>query len=160
MDEIRWAIVVAAVIHVVEELGSGWLRWAQRHVPGITICQFLIINAAFILLCFFGAFAGSSYPVFSLSISSLIFINALIHIIPAMRFRCYIPGLVSAVFFYVPLAIMDYYLALYSQHMKVSDSVKAGLLGLAWMSVPFLFQVFRLVTDKLRVEKEEDETVM
>jgi hypothetical protein len=144
MDAVRWAIVVAAIFHVVEELQGGWLDWAQRYVPGITLNQFLTINTAFVSLCILGALVGSEYPVFSLSIASLIFSNALIHIIPALRLGCYTPGLISAVLLYLPLSVTAYYLALHSQQMSVCNGVLAGLLGFGWMSVPFIFQGLRL----------------
>lgn len=144
MDGVRWAIVVAAIIHVIEEFQGGWLNWAQRYIPGITLSQFLTINTAFVFLCISGALAGSDYPVFSLSIASLIFINALIHIIPALRGRGYTPGLISAVLLYLPLSLTAYYLTLHLQQMSVSKSILAGLLGLGWMSVPFIFQGLRL----------------
>src|SRR5690606_14781624 len=79
MTWVFWAIAVAALIHVAEEYWGGFLGLMQQRVPGVTLRQFLIINALFVLLCIIAAVVGTNNLVLSLSVASLILINALIH---------------------------------------------------------------------------------
>ena len=111
MEWIYWAIVGAALVHIIEEYVGDWLGWVQRFVPGVTMIQFVIVNAVFVILCIAGAAVGTRSLVFGLSIASLIFINALVHIMPTVRTRHYSPGSVSAILLYIPLSACAFYLS-------------------------------------------------
>ena len=144
MNLILWTVVVAAVIHIAEEYWSGWLDWARQFVPGTTLTQFLVINALFLLLCIAAALVSLSHLVFSLSVAGLILVNAVIHLVPAIRLKRYIPGLISAILLYIPLGLYAFYFAARWEHLTLAAGVVAALLGLAWMAIPIVFQLFRL----------------
>jgi hypothetical protein len=144
MEWIFWAIVGAAVIHVAEEYLGNWVGWVQRFAPRVTLAQFVVVNAAFVALCIAGAVVGVSNLVFSLSVASLIFVNALIHLAPTINMRRYSPGAASALVLYVPLAVYAYYLAARSGRLTLVDGVRATLLGMLWMALPAGFQLVRL----------------
>jgi len=139
-----WGIVVAALAHIAEEYFGGWLNWARRYIPGVTLAQFAIVNAVFVGGCVAAAVIGTSNLVLSLSIASLVFINALLHIASALAMKRYTPGLASAVVFYLPLAAYAYYDAARTQQLLLAEGAWAALLGAAWMSVPLVFQALRL----------------
>lgn len=124
---------------MAEEYGGGWLKWAQRFAPGITLVQFAVINAPFLLMCIVGAMVAARRPVFSLSVAALLFVNALIHLLPVVHFRHYLPGMVSAAPLYLPLAVGTY-LLFARAGLTLRQGVAASLLGLAWMVVPLMFQ--------------------
>ncbi len=139
MEWVYWAIVGAAVIHVAEEYRGGFLVWFPKFSGlHITMRQFVIVNALFVLLCVTAALLADTAIVFSLSVAALIFINACIHIIGAIRFRRYAPGLVSAALLYVPLALYAYDLAITSERLTPLGGVGALFLGAVWHGVPLL----------------------
>ena len=92
---VSWAIIGASIIHISEEYFGGWLQWVQRHAKGVTQIQFVFVNSLFVALCIIAAFGTSL--IFKLSIASLIFSNALIHIVPTLVFKHYSPGIWSAI---------------------------------------------------------------
>ena len=140
MNWVFWAIVAAALIHVAEEYWGGFLSLIQERVPGMTLRQFLIINALFVVLCVVAAIVRTSGPVLSLSVASLILINALIHIAATVWLRRYAAGVISAVVLYIPLGTYAFYQA----GLTPGKAAAAGLLGLLWMAVPLIFQFIRL----------------
>jgi len=140
MTWVFWAIAVAALIHVAEEYWGGFLGLMQQRVPGVTLRQFLIINALFVLLCIIAAVVGTNNLVLSLSVASLILINALIHAGATLLLRRYAAGLISALVLYVPLGIYAFCQA----KLTPGQTAAAGLLGLLWMSVPIVYQLVRL----------------
>src|SRR3972149_7186580 len=87
MDRIFGTFVVAAVIHVIEEyvFPGGFLETLKRFNPrfaaSITVKFAVIINSLFLLLCVAGAIVSSRNLVFSLSVASLLFFNAVVHVV-------------------------------------------------------------------------------
>ena len=150
MEQIFWVIVGAAIIHVIEEYFGGWLAWTRRFIPGTTMRQFYVINTIFIVLCIAAAAIGNDNLIFSLSVPSLIFINALIHIITTIRMKRYSPGVISSFLLYVPLAIYAYYSYANSGQLSMPIAISALLLGVAWMLFPLVFQLVRLCIEKIR----------
>jgi hypothetical protein len=141
MGWVFWGIVGAAVVHVVEEYLGDWVGSVQKVMPGVTLAQFVVVNAAFLALSIVSAIVGMANLVFSLSVVSLVFINALIHLGATVSMRRYSPGVASAILFYVPLAFLAYYLAARSRQLTLSSSVGAVLLGGLWMALPIGFQL-------------------
>ena len=105
MDWVFWAMLGAAVLHVVEEYVFGWLdftrglegRVLSRFTPGIDLAAFSIVNALFVLLCIAGALVGMDQPFFSLSIAALLLINTVMHLVPMAVVRRYSPGSATVV---------------------------------------------------------------
>ncbi len=142
-----WAIVVAGLLHVAEEYFGGFPEQMRKVIPGVTLGQFLFINALFILLSLIGVLVSRSYLVFSLSVAELLVINALIHIGATIRFKGYSPGLATAVLLYLPLAIYAYYSFLTAGELTLFDALISFLLGALWMLVVPLYQGMRLARE-------------
>lgn len=92
MGWIFWAFVIAAIVHIVEEYFGGWLNWTRRYMPGVTLAQFVVINVIFVIGCLIAAIVGERNLVVGLSIASLLLVNALIHLLPAIVMRRYTPS--------------------------------------------------------------------
>jgi hypothetical protein len=149
VDWIFWAIAAAGALHIVEEHAwpGGFLQALQRVnpwlAPGATAGFAVVINSLFMLLCVVCALVGSSWLVFTLSAASLVFWNALLHVGSTIKLRHYMPGTVTALVLYVPLALFAY-LAFYGAGRVTADEVLlSALLGLAWNLVPVGYLALR-----------------
>lgn len=142
MNWIFWALVGAAVIHVVEEFGypGGFLetmrRFSPHFAPLVTARLAVVVNGLFLLLCAAGAIAGDRSPFLGLSIASLLFFNTLMHIGGSIRAKGYAPGLVSGLLLYLPLSSYAIYLLITSGKLTLTESIAAGLLGVLYQAVP------------------------
>lgn len=139
MDSLDWvfvAIVVAAALHVIEEHFGGFLERARR-VFGlrVTSADFWIVNALFVLLCGAVLFGGEM-PWLRMSVAGLIFVNAVLHLLAAVRLRGYSPGMVSGIVLYIPLASYAYWLAVRIGQIRPGSWWIFLLLGVAWHMVP------------------------
>ena len=147
MDWVFWAFVGAAVIHIVEEYKypGGFLDFVKcfnpRFGPSVTVNLAVILNSLFLLLCIAGAVAASKSPTFSLSIASLLFFNALMHIIGAIRARGYAPGVISGILLYLPLSLYAYYLFISSGHLTFLGLIVSSLLGVLYQLAPMGYLV-------------------
>jgi hypothetical protein len=139
---IFWAFVGAAAIHVVEEFGypGGFLetmrRFSPRFAPAVTTRLAVVVNGLFLLLCITGAIIGGRSPFLGLSIASLLFFNALMHIGGSIRARGYAPGLVSGILLYLPFSSYAVYLLGASGRLTLTESIAAGLLGVLYQTMP------------------------
>lgn len=138
----------AAIVHVAEEYFSGWVDWANEFVSGVTVRQFLIINALFISLCSLAAILSRKYIVFSSSVFSLLLINSLAHIAPTIKHRTYSPGLMSAVLLFIPLGVFGYTTLLSNNIISNQNFLASLFLGFVWMSIPFIYQIIRISKQK------------
>jgi len=145
MDWIFVALLGAAVIHVFEEYVypggfSDALKNLNPKAAHLVTPRFnVIINGLFLLLCFASAIVGTTSLVFSLSVVSLVFINAGLHIRGTIVARRYYPGAISAALLYVPLAIYAYSLFLSTGQLTWVEAVQAILLGALYMAVPMTY---------------------
>ncbi|HMK60143.1 MAG TPA: HXXEE domain-containing protein [Dissulfurispiraceae bacterium] len=135
--------VPAAMIHVAEEYKYGWVSWSNAFISGITIKQFIVINAMFVILCIIAAISSRGFIAFSSSIFSLFLINSLVHIAPAIKQKQYSPGLLSAVFLFIPIGVVGYTSLLAHDLLSLKSFMFSILLGLLWMSIPFVYQILR-----------------
>jgi hypothetical protein len=145
-----WALVGATLVHVLEEYVGDWVGSVQEYMPGVTLRQFAVVNAAFVVLCVGAAMVGANCPVFTLSVASLVLINAGIHVVATIILRGYSPGVASAVLLYVPLGLCAFYAAARSGHLGLTAGVAAVLLGALWMAVPLGYQLVRLAAAEKR----------
>src|SRR5574341_1948429 len=133
------ALPVAGLAHVFEEyVYPGGFPEAQakllpRAVHLFTPVFHVMVNGVFLLLCLAGALVGKANLVFSLSVFSLVFTNALLHIRGSIIQRGYYPGVISAVLLYIPLAVYAYSAFLISGEMTVTEGVLSALLGILYM---------------------------
>jgi Protein of unknown function with HXXEE motif len=135
-----WAMAGAAVVHVAEEYLFGFIDFTRdlgwRFAAGMDLVAFIVVNAIFILLCVTGALVGLEKPVFSLSIAALFLINTVMHLVPMAIVRRYSPGVVSAVFLYVPLAIYAFYVVDEAGKLSTLTVIGAFLLSFLWLAFP------------------------
>jgi len=142
MNWIFWAFVGAAAIHVVEEFvyPGGFLASMRSFNPkfasSVTVRFAVIINSLFLLLCVVGAIIASKSFVFSLSVASLLSLNALMHIVRAVKARGYVPGVISGVLLYLPLSLYAYYLYASSGQLTFFGGMASGLLGALYQAIP------------------------
>ncbi|MHC4470019.1 MAG: HXXEE domain-containing protein [Planctomycetota bacterium] len=139
---IPWAILGAAVIHVVEEVALGWLEWARGFVPGVTLWQVAVVNAAFLGLCLAAALSRSL--LFHLTMASLVLINLVLHAVPTVAQARLSPGLLSATFLYLPLGLCAFRSAHRDGSVTRRQVSLAVLFGALLMSAPFVLQGLRI----------------
>jgi hypothetical protein len=157
---VLWVFVGAAAIHVVEEFGfpGGFLetmrRFSPRFAPSVTTSLAVIINGLFLLLCITGAIVGDRSPFLGLSIASLLFLNALMHIEGSIRAKGYAPGLISGILLYLPLSSYAAYLLAASGRLTLTESIAAALLGVLYQAVPLGY--LALSTTKLRLGRKHE----
>jgi len=141
--------VFAAIVHVIEEYIFGWIEWANNFVAGITVIQFIVVNTLFVALCIIASIVSDTYIVFSSSIFSLLLINSFVHIAPAIKQMRYSPGLVTAIFLFIPISVAGYTNLLGMNIISNNEFIISVLIGVLWMSAPFIYQALRL-TNKNR----------
>ncbi len=139
---IPWAIVVASLFHIAEEYFGGWLKWVQRYAKGVTIHQFVFVNCIFVALCITASI--STLLLFKLTISSLIFVNAIVHIFPTIAFKHYSPGIWTASFLYIPLSFSAYFSAAKNGSLTLSQGILACIIAIVLMLIPILAQFIRI----------------
>jgi hypothetical protein len=151
--KIFYLIVTAlALIHIFEEYFTGWVDYARQYAKNVKATEFIIVN-----IIFFAAVIAATllvvfdkFSIFSLSIIFLILINSLIHIIPSIVLRKYVPGLFSALFGYLPVSVYIIISHYINNDSMMRDFVISFILGLFLMSLPVLYQV---VFNKASIKK-------
>jgi len=139
---------LGAVIHVAEEYKYGWIKWANKFIPGVTVKQFMVVNVLFIILCIISVFVGNKNIIFSSSIFSLMLINALVHIGPAIKQKKYSPGVYSAASIFIPLGVFGYTKLFKDGFLSLNDLAFSFAIGFLWMSVPFIIQITRIMCER------------
>jgi len=140
--------IPAAMVHITEEYKFGWVKWANSFISGVTVRQFIIINCFFMLLCILAAILNKSLMLFSSSIFSLLLINSVAHIAPTIKQRKYSPGLFSAILLFIPIGTVGYSSILSDNLMSLSELGVSIIIGLFWMSIPFIYQAIRITSEK------------
>ena len=143
---ISWLIVLAALIHIGEEYVGGWLNWAQGYIKGVTLLQFVVVNVLFVGLCVASAFSGS--VLFRLTIAGLVFVNALVHVVPTVVRRRCAPGVWSAVLLYVPLSVLAFHVTWTRGLLTPRLAALALVLGSGLMAMPFVAQLLRVYVSR------------
>jgi hypothetical protein len=148
-----WIFIVlfgAAVIHIFEEyvypggfqdvLGKAIPRMA---LPYLTPKFHLAMNGLFLLLCFASLFIGKSNLVLSMSVISLVFVNAVLHIRGTIVTKRYYPGVISGALIYIPLAIYAYFVLLSSAQLTWIQAGLSFLMGVVLMGIPIIYVLMR-----------------
>ncbi len=142
MDWVFTAFVGAAVVHVVEEFvyPGGFMdvmkRLNPQFTPFVTVRFSVVINGLFLSLCVLAAIVGENSLIFGLSVTSLLFINALVHMGATLRARAYTPGIISSILLYLPLSLYAYYVFISSGQIAWPELATSGLLGILYQAVP------------------------
>lgn len=145
VDYISLAILVAAVLHVLEEYAwpGGFAVFMRRMIPrfaaAITTPFAVVINSAFLLVCASAAVVGPAAPVLRLSVAALLIANAWTHIAASVRAHRYAPGLVTGMLLYLPLGLYTFQVFLGKGWVTPRQALLAALLGLAFAAVPLLW---------------------
>lgn len=110
-DWIFAALLGAAAVHIFEEyvypgrFPDGLKNLLPRATHLFTPRFHLAVNGLFLLLCLSSALIGKANLVLSLSVFSLVFANAVLHIRGAIATKRYYPGVISGALIYIPLVV-------------------------------------------------------
>ncbi len=144
---VLWLGIIAVGLHVMEEYAEGWVVWANRQVGprfGITFTRTDFLFAAFLLV--FYALAGAAIgwwaPAVSLAVPALFVVNAVfLHMVPSARGDRLVPGTLSAVFVYLPVAAWMFWAAAEDDVLDFGTVVLAFVLGTVLMYYPLAVSV-------------------
>ncbi|MHC4515194.1 MAG: HXXEE domain-containing protein [Planctomycetota bacterium] len=136
-----WLLVIAASVHVLEEYLLDWVAWAKTFVPTVTLQDFLLVNALFLLLCLGTVFSRSWF--YRLVVAALFLVNTLLHLVPTVALGSFSPGVWSACFLYVPVALHTFHTTATAAKLTPRSGILAFLVALALMGMPVLWQLMR-----------------
>jgi hypothetical protein len=144
MEWIFIIILIVSIVHVIEEYFGGFVDQMKRFVPDLDLANFASVNMTFIILSFIAVIVGSASLIYSLSISALLFINALFHIGGAIRLKGYGAGLISALVLYIPVSIYAYSYYWNTGALTQVDFILSVVLGVIWMIMAFVHQFLQI----------------
>jgi hypothetical protein len=143
MTWLWWAPLAAAALHITEEFvyPGGFAAWDRSYRPAIgrsiTPRLHIIVNAALLLACVqVGLLAGATEAGAQrigvaawMALASLLFSNALFHVVGTMRTRTYSPGVLTSVALYVPMAALGYWYFLSHRLVSWPTAAAAAVVG-------------------------------
>ena len=157
MNWLWWAPLAASAAHIVEEFvwPGGFPAWHRAYVREIrsrpTTALYILLNALLLLAGFAVALSGSAGGVLTLgnvsfrsvvpppyavpawvALVSLLFSNAVFHLLGTLRTRHLSPGLRTALLLYVPLAVCGFVWFLATRRISPAAAILAALLGGGW----------------------------
>jgi len=140
MNWLYWAPFGAASLHIVEEFvyPGGFAEWDRRYRPGIrqsiTPRFHVIVNGLLLVSCYdVWALRSSPWgPGVWLAVTTLLFANAVWHVVGTRASRAYSPGVVTGVLLYVPLTVLGYGYFLRTGLASVPTAVVAFLIGVSY----------------------------
>ena len=140
MNWLYWAPFGAASLHIVEEFvfPGGFAAWDRRYRPdirqSITARFHVIINGLLLVACY-DVWALRSSPMgvgVWLTVTTLLFANAVWHVVSSARSRTYSPGMVTGVLLYVPLTLYGYGHFLRTEQASVPTAIIAFMIGASY----------------------------
>lgn len=110
--DLAWLAVAAYALHVMEEQISDWPAAARRSMQlSIEYASYRVITTVYLILGAVAAYLVGSLPVLALGFAAFLLINALyFHIWPMIRVGGLVGGIITAVFLFLPIGIVQYYL--------------------------------------------------
>lgn len=154
MNWIFLAILIAAILHVIEEYAwpGGFPAFMRRMAPqfaaGVTMPFAIIINGGFLLLCAIAALLWPRAVVFCLSVAALLVVNGLTHIGGSARGRRYAPGLATGTLLYIPLGLYAFGLALSRGLVGLQEVLIAALIGVGYAAIPIIWLGLRRLAQR------------
>jgi hypothetical protein len=147
MALLAWSLTIAAAIHIFEEFvfPGGFKEWWRAYQPetaGSVSNRFLIfINVVLILFSVTVALAvqaprGNGMAAW-LALATLLFSNAIFHLVGAFRTKRYSPGMVSGIALYIPLAIYGYVYFVGGGKVSILTAIVAALIGSSYHFISF-----------------------
>ena len=150
-DWIFASLLGAAAIHIFEEyvypggFPDALRKLLPRATPLFTPKFHLAVNGLFFLLCICSAFIGKANLVLSLSVFSLVFANAVLHIRGAIVTKRYYPGVISGALIYIPLMVYAFSVFLSSRQLTWLQAGLSFLLGVLYMGVLMAYVLIQQV---------------
>jgi hypothetical protein len=139
MNILLWLLPSAAILHIIEEFAfpGGFTAWYRNYKISVsssfTVRYLISINIILVVLCVLPLMLDASNGIaLWLTMASVVFFNAFFHIRGMVRTRTYIPGVVSSIIFYIPLAIYGYWYFLSSQKVSVEQAIASGIVGVGY----------------------------
>ena len=140
MNGFFWAPMGAAGLHMIEEFvyPGGFAAWDRRYRPAISTSitpRFhIVINGLLLLLCYnVGAMGGTPIGIAAwLTVTALLFSNAIWHVVGAVKTRSYSPGMITGLLLYVPLTVYGYARLLQSGQSPVATAIIAFAVGASY----------------------------
>jgi hypothetical protein len=155
-DWIFAAVLGAAAVHILEEYvyPGGFPDALKNLLPGATHLFtpgfHIVVNGLFLLLCLSSALIGKANLVLSLSVFSLVFANAVLHIRGTIVTKRYYPGVISGTLIYIPLAVYAYSVFLLSGQLTWRQGSLSVLLGALYMAILMGYVLFQQVREPMR----------
>jgi len=152
-DWIFAALLGAAAVHIFEEyvypgrFPDGLKNLLPRATHLFTPRFHLAVNGLFLLLCLSSALIGKANLVLSLSVFSLVFANAVLHIRGAIATKRYYPGVISGALIYIPLVVYAYSVFLSSRQLTWLQAGLSFLLGVLYMGVLMAYVLIQQVSN-------------
>ncbi len=143
---LAWSLFGAAVLHITEEFGfpGGFSDWYRAYRPAIAASfttRFAVwINVALLALCANVALAGQTPFALAawLAVATLLFSNAVFHLIGAWQTRRYSPGMVTGTLFYVPMAVYGYAHFLSTGKVSPGTAIASFVIGASYHPLAYL----------------------
>lgn len=139
------ALLFAAVIHILEEyiFPGGFANGLQKLLPKsvrlFTPGFHIIVNALLLALCIASLLIGQTNLVLSLSVFSLVFVNAILHIRGSIVTKGYYPGMISGTLVYIPLSVYAYWYFISNGQITWQEGLFSALLGAACMGALMVY---------------------
>ena len=145
-ERLLWVVAAATALHATEEYFAGWVPWAASVLGiGMPPSIFIVANIVLFAMALLFASFGWRHPIPGLAIAVATVLNAVtFHIVPSVVSHSPAPGIVTAVFLYLPFSIWTIVGALRDgvarRQVQVATAVGAaiafGVVGLARVTFP------------------------
>jgi hypothetical protein len=141
MTTLAWLGMAAYAAHILEEYTLDWRNWA-RSVLGLPAewNDFYVTNGVVVALGIAQAMLAPTLPLAVLSYAGLQFINGLLmHVTPVIRTQGrFSPGLVTAVFFFLPLSVGTFWTAWSTGIAGVAEIILGLVIGGITLAFPIV----------------------
>lgn len=141
-EYLLWIATLAYGVHMIEETIYNWHDWVRKVLKvNAEWSEFYMVNAVVIVLGATCAMVGWRSPAFALILPAFMIINAvLFHIVPVLVTRIFSPGVITAVFLFLPVTGWIYYQAYLDGVLTAPVTWISSLSGLALMFFPIVLQ--------------------
>ena len=137
-----WIATLVYGVHMLEETIYNWHDWVRKVLKlDAEWSEFYMVNAVVIVLGASCAMVGWKSPVCALCFPAFMVVNAVIfHILPVIVTRIFSPGVITAVFLFLPLTSYIYYTAGRDGVLTASTLWISSLGGFFLMLFPIVLQ--------------------
>ena len=146
LTTLAWLGMAAYAMHILEEYTLDWRNWA-RNVLGLPAewNDFYVTNGIVVSLGIAQAMLASTLPLAVLGYAGLEFINGFfMHVVPFVRKNGrFSPGLVTAVFFFIPLSLTTFWFAYASGIASVGEILLGLVIGALTLAFPIVMLIVK-----------------